>query len=57
MCVNESVGTAIGLGLNISPIIFSFFTIVCVVQGGLSFKNAIDAEELIEKAVGARGPV
>ena len=53
MCGNDQLGTAIGLGLNISLIVFGFFTVSYVILGGLSFKYSKDVEEIIKNSIGS----
>lgn len=52
MCGNDGLGQFIGLGLNLSLIVFGFFTVSYVIMGGLSFKYTKDTEELVTKAIG-----
>ncbi|KAJ1432614.1 hypothetical protein B484DRAFT_447746 [Ochromonadaceae sp. CCMP2298] len=47
---SESVRALIGLSLNLSLIVFGFFTVSYVVLGGLNFSLDKNVEDLIEKA-------
>jgi len=57
MCGNEALGSVIGLGLNVSLIIFGFFTVGYVIMGGLNFKYNKDVDELMASALRAVRPL
>jgi hypothetical protein len=56
MCgLPEPVGSLVGLGLNLSLLVFGVFTVSYVILGGLQFKYSKDVEELIENFFSASG--